>query len=80
MNAQAQRMDVLAVLDRQMEFTIASDYPGASTDHRDMCAARDAVAELIDFLRDAECNCRPEEGPYAAHTCNRCRLLARITP
>ena len=43
----AQKVDVLAVLDRQMEFTVASDYPGASDDHRDMLAARDAVAELI---------------------------------
>lgn len=41
------RVDVLAVLDRQLGFTIASDYPGASDDHRDLVAARDAVAELI---------------------------------
>ena len=48
MNNETKRVDVLAVLDRQMQFTIASDYPGASDDHRDLVAARDAVAELIE--------------------------------
>lgn len=44
------KVDVLAVLDRQMEFTGASDYTGASDDHRDMIAARAVVVQLIDSL------------------------------
>lgn len=56
MSAGTQRIDVLAVMDRQLEFTIASDYNGAMQDHRDLVAARAAVADLIaqrDELRDA---------------------------
>lgn len=45
-------VDVLAVMDRQLEFTVASDYSGASDDHRDLLAARAAVAELIEADRD----------------------------
>lgn len=42
------RVGVLAVIDRQLGFSIASDYAGASDDHRDLLAVRAAVAELIE--------------------------------
>lgn len=40
--------------------------------------AYDAGADMIDFIRDADCNCRPATEKYEAHTCRRCELLARI--
>lgn len=49
----APRADVLAVLDRQLKFTVASDYSGASQDHRDMVATRAAVSELIEAAKNA---------------------------
>lgn len=45
---------------------------------RSMRSLTAAVSDLIDFLRDADCNCRPETEHYAAHTCSRCELLARV--
>lgn len=48
-----QKVDALAVLDRQLQFTIASDYSGASDDHRDLVASRAAVAELMAAAEDA---------------------------
>lgn len=59
-------VDVLTVLDRQLEFTVASDYSGASDDHRDLLAARAAVADLIEAAklakREVETVCRIEGG------------------
>jgi hypothetical protein len=45
-------VDVLAVIDNQLEYTAASDYPGASDEHRDLLATRAAVAELIEADRE----------------------------
>ena len=38
----------------------------------------ECVSDLIAFIRDADCTCRPETEHYAAHTCRRCELLARV--
>lgn len=71
----AERIDVLAVLRNAVEVTGRSLTP---IERSELFKARAAVEDLIDFLRDADCNCRPETEHYAAHTCSRCELLARV--
>ena len=70
----AERIDLLAILRAEIERAGGDAYPVG----RALIAARDAVEDLIDFLRDAECNCRPATEQYEAHTCRRCELLARV--
>lgn len=78
-SGKAGRVDVLAVLDRQMEFTIASDYPGAYDDHRDMVATRFAVAELIEAARDATAVLQAKASPMEQETPSRLyAALARV--
>jgi hypothetical protein len=47
---------------------------------RALNGAAELSADLIDFLRDADCNCRAAPEKYEGHTCRRCELLARIEP
>ena len=70
----AERIDVLAVMDKAI-VRLGAGWPNTQ---REMTTARAAAAGLIDFIRNADCNCRPETEHYAAHTCSRCELLARV--
>lgn len=38
---------------------------------------REVVSELLAFVHDAECECRPETERYAPYTCTRCVLIER---
>lgn len=51
MSAGVTKVDVIAAIDGQLEFTAASDYPGAPAAHQSLLAARTAVADLIDAAR-----------------------------
>lgn len=55
------------------------DYRSIDPDAEVTCIDCAAVAELIDFLRDAECRCREATEQYEAHTCRRCEMLARVS-
>lgn len=78
MNAQGQRADVLALMQLAADMLDTGEFEVDRETGHQIEAAIPLVAELIDFIRDAECNCRPETEEYAAHTCRRCDLLARI--
>ena len=55
------------------------DYRSIDPDAEVTCIDCTAVAELIDFLRDAECRCLTGIPGRDAHTCRRCELLARVS-
>lgn len=71
----AERIDMLPVIGAAVRVMRAANLHGYADDLNE---AGYVAAELIEFLRDADCNCRPATEQYAAHTCRRCDLLARI--
>lgn len=62
-------VDVLAVLDQQLQFTVASDYNGAAQDHRELLAARAAIAEMIAAAKEVDIG----SGGCPCPTCERLR-------
>lgn len=80
----AERTDVLAAIDfeiKDISMVSASDHAAERKlrrRERTLRIARIIVSDAFDFIRDADCNCRPETEHYAAHTCSRCELLARV--
>ena len=78
MNAQGQRVDVLAVMQLAADMLDTGEFEVDRETGRQLEAAIPLVAELIEFVRDAECYCLTGIPGRAAHTCRRCDLLARI--
>ena len=39
----------------------------------------EAVDDLADVARDADCHCHEATDRYEAHTCRRCELLAYVS-
>jgi hypothetical protein len=72
----AERIDVVREL-RGANAAIASAY---GSTFEGLVKSILVVEDLIDFLREADCNCREASDRFDAHTCRRCELLARIEP
>lgn len=45
---------------------------------QEMDSIKGLIEDMIDFVADSECRCRPETQKYAAHKCQRCELLDRL--
>jgi len=77
MNAQGQRVDVLAWIAEASKAIDVAYGPQAQLP-KEAPFVSSAFSDLIGFVSDAECKCRPENEHYAEHICCRCELLARV--
>lgn len=81
----SERIDVIRVFDdyaEGIEFVFKQargrNRPRTQAVLQEVRQARDLVSDAFEFIRDADCNCRPATEKYEAHTCRRCELLAKI--